>query len=123
MQSLLHALVPLPHFLFAVGVGQGEHGAAVCHLCELVVEVTPHPLRRTVGVEAFGMRLLQVLQFAHELVELQVADTRLVKHVVPVIVFVQLLAQDLNPRFDSFFVHYSLYFSEAPIPSSSPYSR
>jgi hypothetical protein len=52
-----------------------------------------HPLRRRVGRDQLGVARLQVLELAHELVVLGIADLRVVQGVVAVIVEGDLSAQ------------------------------
>ena len=63
LQPFADTFVELLHFLSVVGVGQAEHGTAVKHRLELVVQVASHTLRGAVGVEYFGVCVLQILQF------------------------------------------------------------
>ena len=44
-QSLLHAVVPVAYVLFAIGIGQRQHGIFVSHLPELRLQVATHALR------------------------------------------------------------------------------
>ena len=98
-QSLLHGVVPVAHVLLRIGVGQRQHGVLVRHLTELRLQVATHALRRRIGIGHLGMAGFQVLQFVHQLVEVIVADTRLVQHVIPVVVLMQLAPQLLYPLF------------------------
>ena len=95
-QQFAHAGIPLCHILLAVGIGQREHGIAMGHLGELLVEVAAHALCGRVGVGHLGMPGLQVLQLMHQEVELLVADDGLVEHIVTVVMLVQLAPQLLD---------------------------
>ena len=63
------------------------------YLTELRLQVAAHALRRRVGVGHLRMAGFQVLQLVHQLVEVVVADTRLVQHVIPVVMLMQLVPQ------------------------------
>ena len=76
------------------------------HLAELRADVAPHALRRRIRVGHFGVARLEFLQLVHHEVKLLVAYSRLVKNVIPVIMFVQLLPQLQYPLF---LVHRSVY--------------
>ena len=99
VQTAAHAVVPVGHILFAVGVGQREHRISVGHLLEFLVQVGAHTLRRRVGVGHLGMARLQFLQLLHLEIELLVADDWLVQHVVAVVMVVQFASQLLNSLF------------------------
>ena len=92
-KSLTDSIVPLAHVLFAIGVGQRQHGIAMLHLPEASLEVAAHTLGRRVGIVELRMACLQVLQLVHQEVEILVANCGLVEHVVAVVVLVQLAAK------------------------------
>ena len=64
----------------------------MAHGLELVAEVAAHALRRRIGVEELRVQRLQILQFAHQRIELLVGDDRSVEDVVIVVVLVELLS-------------------------------
>ena len=99
VQGLLHPLVEVGHLALGVGVTQRKHGIFVGHLREVLVQVAAHTHRGRVFVRIFGMRLLQVLQFAHQVVELLVRDFGSVQYVVVVVVAVQLGTQPVYSFF------------------------
>ena len=69
------------------------------YLTELRLQVAAHALRRRVGVGHLRMAGFQVLQLMHQLVEVVVADARLVQHIVPVVVLMQFTPQLPYPLF------------------------
>jgi len=51
------------------------------------------PLRRRVGTDQLGMGLLQLLQLTEQPVVFGIRNTRLIEHVVAVVVCIQFMAQ------------------------------
>ncbi len=84
-------------FVERVGVAQRLHGEAVAHGAELRRRVAAHAHRRRRGVGELGMRRLQILQFAHQRVELEVGDLGGVLDVVFAVVVLEPSAQLLDP--------------------------
>ena len=79
------------------------------HLLEAWRQVASHALRRRQRVEKLLMLRLQILQAAHHVVIFFVADSRLVKHIVVVVVLVEFLPQPVYFRFKQ--IHISNYFA------------
>ena len=92
-QAFADALIPVGHLCLAVCVAQREHRVVVFHLLKFLIDVAAYALCGRVGVGHLGVSGLQVLQLAHQLVELVVADAGLVQYVVAAVVFVQHLPQ------------------------------
>ena len=102
------AVVELQQLLFRVGVAERKHRIDVLHGLEAFRHGAAHPLRGTVGLHELGMRLLQLLQMAQQLVELVVADDRRVQHVVVVVVAVKLCGESDN--FFFYWIHECGFF-------------
>ena len=90
---LANPRVELPDLVERVGVGKRQHRIAVLDRTEFVGGVAPHAPGRRVGIVELGMGRLQLLQLAQQGVELIVSDQRIVQHVVPVIMLVDLSSQ------------------------------
>ena len=92
-QTATDALVPIGYIAGRVGVGQRQHRIAVRHLYKSGIQVAADTLRGRVRIEKLGMRTLQLLQFAQFGIELKVADSRTVEHIIIVVVPIQFVAQ------------------------------
>lgn len=91
------ALGPDRQPLVVEGVVQGEHPLAVLDRGELRPVRPGDLLGRRLGRTQLRVLVLQVLQRAHQPVELGVADDRLVVHVVPEAVLLDLLRKERMP--------------------------
>ena len=111
VQSVLHALEEFAHFLSVVSIGQTQHWPLVHHSGKLVVQVASHTLRRTVGIEEFGMLRFQILQLTHLGIEFLVRDGGRVQHIIIIVVAVQLGTKGKYQRF----VRHKLDFFPAKI--------
>ena len=69
------------------------------YLSELGVDVASYPLRWRVWVEKFGMKVFQILKFAHQMVELLIANYRCIEHIIVIVMLVQLSSELLNSFF------------------------
>ncbi len=69
---------------------------------ELSCQVAAHACRGRIRVGEFGMCLFQLLQFAHERVELEIGNLGRIVDIITMVMVFQLLAQ----RFDSFAYHF-----------------
>ena len=88
-----HAVVKLPHFLFGIRVAQRKHRVLVCHLREALREVAADTLRRRIGVGQLRVRSLELLQLVHHLVVSTIRDRRRGKHVISMVMPIQLIPQ------------------------------
>ena len=75
-------------FLDAVCVAKRKHREAVLDLTERLVDFATDPTSRRGGKREFGILSFQIDKFAQERIKLEVADDRVVVHVVFVVVIV-----------------------------------
>ena len=87
----------LGHLLRAVRIAQGEHGVPVGHVYEILGDGTADTLRGAIGRCERGPLLLQPLQLLQSHVELLVADHRVGKHIIPVVVLLELFGELSDP--------------------------
>ena len=69
------------------------------NLIKFFQHLTADALGWGVGIEQFGMLLLQGDQLPHQLVVLRIADGRMVQHMIFVVILIQLPAQRENAIF------------------------
>ena len=92
----LDAVDELVQFVQRIGIAQRAHRETVFHRNELGRQVAAHPHRRGIGIGELGMLRLEILQFAHERIELEIGDFGRIVDVIPMIVIFQLPAQLLD---------------------------
>ncbi len=92
----MYAPLPVAQFGLAGGLRQRQHLGGVAYLGELFAGLAAHPLRRRIGRDQLRMRGFQRDQLVHQLVELGVADLRIVEHVIAVFVVADLVAQRVD---------------------------
>ena len=93
VQQVAHARVKLGEVALRVGVAQREHRIKMRSALELLGDGATHALRRTVGPHILRMLPLQVYQALQQLVEVVVADLRIVQHIVIIVVTIDLLGK------------------------------
>ena len=93
----LDAADELVQFVQRVGVAQRQHRVAVLHGPELGRQVASHAHRRRVGVGVFGVCALQILEFAHHCVELEIRNLGGVFDVIFEVMQFELPAQLFDP--------------------------
>ena len=93
VECLAYTFIEFGDFRFGIGVAQRQHRVFMFHLREVLVQVTAHTYAGRIAVVVFRMSGLQVLQFAHQLVEFLVADDRCVQDIILVVVKMQLFTQ------------------------------
>ena len=91
-------LVPRLELGEGEGVVQRQHRRTVLDRREQVGGGAPHELRRRIGRDQLGERVLEPSELVDQLVVLGVAHLGIVEHVVPVGVVVDLLPQLLHPH-------------------------
>src|ERR1700690_4022792 len=72
------------------------------YLDESLARLPPNALRGRIRRDQLRVLRLQILQMLHQLVEIEIADFRLVYHVVQIFVAADLLAESLNRFFGVF---------------------
>ena len=108
LKTTPNRIIPISHILLVVGIGKREHRILVGHLGEVLVQVAANTLGRRIGVCHLGMAGFQILKLVHQEVELLVGYSRLVKHIILIVVLMQLLTQIYN---SFFFVHHFIRIS------------
>ena len=96
-QKAQQSLAPLAQVLFTEGVCQAQHRDLVPHFFETFGDCAADAYSWTVGVEQLRVLLFQRLEFAKEGVKGCVADLRIVKNVVAVLMVADALAQVIDP--------------------------
>ena len=99
--QFVHTTLPVAQLFLVVSVVEREHGRGMANLEETFARFAADALGGRVGRDQFGMLGLELLQLFKKLVELKIADLRIVKHVVAVLVVADLLTQCVNFFLDS----------------------
>ena len=96
VQAVANAPVELGDFLFAEGIGQGQHGHAVLDRGKAGRWLGTDALGGRIGGDQVGMVGFQCFEFAQQPVVLGIAYDRVVQDVVAVVVVVELAAQAID---------------------------
>ncbi len=96
LEKPLQAVVELPGPGLAEGVFQGQHGLPVPDGFKLIQGLGPDPLGGGIG-RGQAVVFLQPGEFGHEAVELGIRDHRIIQHIVPVIVVIELFPELMHP--------------------------
>src|SRR5712671_2130037 len=94
--------MPLRQLFRGVGVIEADHGTGELVCGEIGSRDTADTLCRRIRGYEFGMLLLQLLEFPHELVELEIGDCRAVQNVVSVFVIADRHTEVFDPRSEAF---------------------
>ena len=94
---LLHTVEKLVQIVARVGIRQRQHRVDMLHTLELARKVATHASCGRVGVVEFGVRLLQILQLAHQSVVLKVVNLGSVFDIIFMIVVFERTSQLGNP--------------------------
>src|SRR5690349_5325617 len=89
--------VPIAQLIFVIGVIQREHRAGMLYLCKALFRLASYALGGRVRCYQLRMRSLKLLELDHEQIELWIADLRIVKHVVAVLVVTDSFPQLFYP--------------------------
>ena len=92
-ELLLDAAHEIADLLVGERVGERQHRDLVTHFGERALRLGADALGRRIGRRELGMRGLDRLQLAHQLVVFDVGDRRLVEHVIAVVGLVDARAQ------------------------------
>ena len=113
VQPSPYPVVEVCYVCLRIGVSQRQHRVLVLYLPEVFAQIASDPHGRRILVGIFGVRLLQFLQFAHQVIKLFIRNLGVVQHIVLVVVPMQFGSK---PVYLFFYSHgYSLY-----IPTESP---
>ena len=93
VEALAYAAIKVQQVIIVKGVAKTQHRHFVTHLAKGAQRLAAHPLGRRLRGHQFRMRRLQRLQLTEQAVVLGIRNTRLIQHVITVVVRIQLIAQ------------------------------